>query len=278
VLILDQPPELVLPERYREGCPAIIRPNVDLARYFPVEVDRRTRRAIVSELVKQGRVEQGAIPFGMFVRKGVQTLTYNSETHDAASTAGSLAVPAATAAGDLLVMHFRATNAASATPGDPSPSGWTKIGHNASVTTGSTRIRHVFFFKIAIASEPSVPLSGTNVTACRRAITLFKGDVVITSATAGDFQTQVTASDPTAQVVPAAVVPLPFVVFGSWWDDGGNAVSPRTMSPAKDAEIAQNTSGYFGWRVSNSSPVDVTVDTDDNGDVNVLSSFWVRAA
>lgn len=56
-----EPPKLWIPER-----PAIIRPGIDIARYFPVDLDRHARRAIVSELIKSGRVEKGAIPFGMF--------------------------------------------------------------------------------------------------------------------------------------------------------------------------------------------------------------------
>lgn len=70
-----EPPKLWIPER-----PAIIRPGVDLARYFPVELDRHSRRAIVSELVKTGRVEKGAIPFGMFSKAPITlspfSLTY----------------------------------------------------------------------------------------------------------------------------------------------------------------------------------------------------------
>ncbi len=53
---LAQPPSLILPDHYLANRPAIIRPGLDVARYFPVEIDRKTRRAIVSDLVSKGRL------------------------------------------------------------------------------------------------------------------------------------------------------------------------------------------------------------------------------
>lgn len=66
MIILDTPPTLILPDHYQSNRPAIIRPVGDLASYFPVELDRKTRRAIVADLVKRGDIDKAAIPFGMF--------------------------------------------------------------------------------------------------------------------------------------------------------------------------------------------------------------------
>lgn len=70
MIVLDAPPQLILPER-----PAIIRPGVDIERYFPFDMNRHDRRAVIKELVDAGRLppEQArqvtramAIPFGQF--------------------------------------------------------------------------------------------------------------------------------------------------------------------------------------------------------------------
>lgn len=73
MIILDQAPELILPAHYRDARPAIIRPGVNPDTFFPVQWDRKNRRAFVSELVKTGRIDRDdavkiatAIPFGFF--------------------------------------------------------------------------------------------------------------------------------------------------------------------------------------------------------------------
>lgn len=64
VIELPALPDLIFPEHYQANRPAIIRPGVDLKSYFPVDFDRRTRRAVLAELAKTGRVE-AAFPFAM---------------------------------------------------------------------------------------------------------------------------------------------------------------------------------------------------------------------
>lgn len=75
MITLDVPPKLILPDHYQSNRPAIIRPGVDPANFFPVEIDRKTRRAIVSKLAKLGltddraeavKMVDAAILFGMF--------------------------------------------------------------------------------------------------------------------------------------------------------------------------------------------------------------------
>lgn len=79
MIILDQPPNIFLPQR-----PAIIRPVTDIAGYFPVDFDRATRRAITSNLAIRGlvecrsgaasNIEQAAIPFGMFAARPISSI------------------------------------------------------------------------------------------------------------------------------------------------------------------------------------------------------------
>lgn len=93
MITLDTPPAIILPDHYHAKRPAIIRPGVDLANYFPVEIDRKTRRAIVAELIKAGAIEdrselrrevEAAIPFGMFAKRG-NIIETNFEATDSVS-------------------------------------------------------------------------------------------------------------------------------------------------------------------------------------------------
>lgn len=61
-MLLDLPPQLILPEHYEARRPAIIRPEVDPRRYFPVELTRAERRAIVAELRRSGRLDKAMLP------------------------------------------------------------------------------------------------------------------------------------------------------------------------------------------------------------------------
>lgn len=86
MIALDVPPKLILPDHYQGGRPAVIRPGVDLASYFPVEIDRKTRRAIVADLVglgaaddrrKAAKLVEAAIPFGVFASPQSLIEAYN---------------------------------------------------------------------------------------------------------------------------------------------------------------------------------------------------------
>lgn len=55
--MIELPPPLILPAHFEGNRPAIIRPAIDLARYFPVQISRGERRAILAELRRAGRVE-----------------------------------------------------------------------------------------------------------------------------------------------------------------------------------------------------------------------------
>lgn len=56
------PPALILPSHYEAHRPAIIRPEVDPLRYFPVALTRSERRAVIAELRRSGRVVDGQLP------------------------------------------------------------------------------------------------------------------------------------------------------------------------------------------------------------------------
>ena len=50
------------------------------------------------------------------------------------------------------------------------------------------------------------------------------------------------------------------------------------MSPAKDGEVANGTTPYLAYKVYNSSPANVSVDMDDEGDGNTLQSCYIEVA
>jgi hypothetical protein len=55
--MIDQPPPLILPDHWAAKRPAIIRPELDPQRHFPVQIGRAERRAVQTELLRQGRAD-----------------------------------------------------------------------------------------------------------------------------------------------------------------------------------------------------------------------------
>ena len=96
---LELPPQLILPSHYAGNRPAIIRPELDLARYFPVQISRGERRAILAELRRAGRTDAnlpgmvpvvvggGLAPFSWAFR-GSHTDTANATTYSGGSWDG----------------------------------------------------------------------------------------------------------------------------------------------------------------------------------------------
>jgi hypothetical protein len=152
----SEPPKLWIPER-----PAIIRPGINLSKYFPVEIDQSTRQAIVSELVKRkvddNRSEvikqiEAAIPFGMFKPASIivpTTIGISSIVFLSSGTA-NLTYPSGITSGDTLVIIA----AAAAASGDQTlntPSTFTSL--NAQLTDGGDIRASYVFHKTATGSE-----------------------------------------------------------------------------------------------------------------------------
>lgn len=160
MIIFDNPPNLILPEYYEAKHPAIIRPDVDIASYMPVEFDKKTRRAIIKELKKlnalNNRFEvnkliEAAIPFGAFASVRPITIVTTATTDLAGgSNIGTHTVnmPSSIAAGNLLVA-FCCTQGSKTSL---TSSGWTVSGNVATGTANADR-RIYMLTKTATGSE-----------------------------------------------------------------------------------------------------------------------------
>lgn len=189
-----------------------------------------------------------------------------AQVDSATSSAETITVPAGVIAGDLLVLLDNAQGAT--VPTTVIPSGFTSIGN---INDGG-QARQILSYKIADGSEASALLTGMNSTSETKALYVFRGNTRILSASPLSVNGQATTGNPTAQTVTAGAGVVPLVVIGGY---GANAaVSPRTMTPAKDGEINSSTVMYLAYKIYNISPADVSVDMDDEG-INYLQSCYI---
>lgn len=169
MIILDTPPTLILPDHYQANRPAIIRPVGDLANFFPVEIDRKTRRAIVSKLAKLGLIDDraeaakmvdAAIPFGMFGKTIPFSLTFidvlvnNSDTSSYSFGSVTLSDPG------LLVYLFSARSASnSAVTWTGSTIAGNSVALHASLSNGGADLQAMAVGAVAVPAG-SISISG----------------------------------------------------------------------------------------------------------------------
>lgn len=163
-------------------------------------------------------------------------------------------------------------------PTEFTPDGWNKIG--AFSDSVDQTARHTYFWRISDGFDPNFPFD-TSAQGVRRAIALFKPNRPLDYCISSGFTSEATSGNPAAQVQASGASTVdPLIVFGSYAESTGAVVNPRTMSPAKDAEIDLSVSSwhFFAWRVINvgGSFADTTIDMDDEGAYNMLASFIIR--
>lgn len=137
---LDLPPQLILPDHYEARRPAIIRPDVDPGRYFPVGLTRGERRAIVAELRRAGRLDEAFLP-GMVpvVSAGAPSIeavwidTAFSVTNASSFNFGNFTAPAG---GLMVVLYLCSTGSASNVVSSISIGGTVGTLHAASTSSG----------------------------------------------------------------------------------------------------------------------------------------------
>ncbi len=212
------------------------------------------------------------------------------ETESLVQGSTTLTLPAGIQAGDLIVVLDVVMG--NTVPSAVTPSGFT-LALNTSFSN-TTSVRSVLLYKIAAGTE-----SSTNITLMTarvddngdppvqgecavRIAAVFRGSSAITGVTVASTNAQGTSGNPTAQTVTASGGTPPLIVFGVYEDAVVNngeiagAVGTRTMSPAKDAEITTASTGvYLAYKIYNETPVDVSVDMNDEGNVNMLQSLYM---
>lgn len=210
-----------------------------------------------------------------FVRTAVATggdpLTSIVQQASATSAAATIVCPADIQAGDLLVLSDNAFNF-SGSPTAVIPAGFTSIVNT--VLTGGVGVqRAIISYKIANGSEASATLTGMDADLERKILLVFRGDIAIASASPNVFGAEGTTGDPVQQNVSASGATSPLVILASY-ASVLNAIDPRTFSPAKDGEVAGDTAFYLAWKIYNSSPSDVTVDMENEGE-SILQSGYI---
>lgn len=276
MITLDAPPKLILPDHYQASRPAIIRPVGDLARYFPVELDRKQRRAIVAELVKRGAVDdraeaskliEAAIPFGMFATAPIPvTLTY---VDNSTSLAATITVPAGAANNDIAVLFD-----ASTTTGSPTvPSGFTLL----SDTTSS--IRTILSWGVLSGSPGGTTLTGLAASAAKSLI-IFRPNRPINNGYASTFNTQATTGDPASQTVTGTGLDPAVLYLAALSRTGTTPHTFTTVSPAMTQFSTGSTSRSIrsAYRIENTTPNNQTVDcgTGSGGTTIAMHSGLIR--
>jgi hypothetical protein len=188
---------------------------------------------------------------------------------------GAITSSAPIQAGDLLVVLGESSIVAGGAAAFPP--GFSPGVQAFNTTTAKSGI----FFKIATGTE------GTSVTGFSAGgsspiafnlLYVFRGNVPIAAAMAGSPAFEATANNPAAQLVAAAGGTPPLIVLGGYLANA--ALDPRGMTPAKDGEInvvLGALNAYLAYKIYNSSPVNVTVDMDDEG-TNELYSCYVSCS
>ena len=180
-------------------------------------------------------------------------------------------------AGDLIAVWDYA--AGTSLPADATPSGF----DTAITVTDGTNVRGKLHYKIADGSEASASVNGLDGNTREGKLTyVFRGNIPITVATPADAASQITGSDPTAQVVNASGGQAPLIVFGCYVVGSGGTVDPRTFSTTKDGEIQVTGAGggdiWLAYKIYNSAPADTTIDMADEGAGNVLASCYIECS
>lgn len=202
----------------------------------------------------------------------------STTSSNSATVTGSASI----VAGDLLVLLDAVWNLGANPPASSVPTGFTSIVTSSLGTANATRA--TLSFKIATGAEASASITGmTGTGGASKILTVFRGNVAITSASALDPEQTSTDANPAALTVNASSGTPPLVVVAGY--SSSAAVNPRTFtvggSAAKDGE--QNGTGtllddWLAWKIYNSSPADVVIDMDDEGLSNTLVAAYIQCA
>ena len=196
------------------------------------------------------------------------TIAFQTSAHSVASTVTWPTI----AAGDLAVLLDRAVNS-SGVPSNVVPTGFTQAGSPLAYSGGI--IRTNLNYKILDGSE-SGSLTGMDGSFNEfKILTIFRPNRTINSVTIAGAALQWTDGNPAAQVCSANGQATPLLLFGAATSQGTSAAF-STASPSFDSTITTSDGrGIKGYKVYNSSPADHTIDMNDLGGNNVLSSWYM---
>lgn len=200
---------------------------------------------------------------------GGRILEYRSHTHTVVSST-DITIPSGIRAGDLLIAM-----ANSDAPTAPvTPSGWTLIAaDNSLASLGDVNT----VAKISDGTETGSLQMFTNANETGRGIVLALKGGVNSLGSIVDAEADATGSNPSAQVKNASTLGnLPFVVLAFY--SSTTSVDPRTFTGDTPDGEEGGTEAWVKWRFYGvgSSPVDITIDMDDEGSGNGLASAIIE--
>lgn len=203
-----------------------------------------------------------------------QALTFVAS---ATGTGTTVTVPGSAAAGDLAFI-FDSSGIPAGTPTKVVPSGFAEL---ATALNGTSEARQVISWKRLVAADLGAAITGMDGTAGYREkiMLVFRPVGGFYRAVAPTWGAENTNNNPTAQVVSAAGVVCPLIVFGAVTCISTKTIPFSTASPAFDAEVyldGGTTALRVGYKVYNSAPADHTIDMNDLGNGNALFSGLIR--
>lgn len=191
----------------------------------------------------------------------------------ATANAADITIPASAQEGDLAIL-FDSPNG-SPQPSYVLPSGWTELAHETDSDIDNTR-RTVISRRVLGAGEGGASITGMSGSGTSRKIMLvFRPTGSIGAVTRQDYASEWTSGNPAGQTANGASGAVPLIVLAHW--RAGNAISPRTASPAV-TEVTANNTHFAGYAIYNSSPADHAFDMDDEGGANLLQSFYLEVS
>lgn len=192
------------------------------------------------------------------------------------SNSDTVNAPSGLQAGDLLIMMDWARDSG-ALPTTAIPTGFTAVTGGNFTSTASGNNRMIASYGISDGTETSFTGMAPGDSNTEKVILAFRPDQPINAVVTSTPLTQGTTGNPTAQVVTASGGTPPLVVLGMYASSG--TIDVRTMTPTKTGEVGTATeSGYIAYANYNSSPVDTTVDMNDEGAMNMMESFYLSVS
>lgn len=179
--------------------------------------------------------------------------------------------------GDLIVFSSFIVDNGGTIPAYTPPgfTSWLSIGNLVEISNYRSRLQVAY--KIADGTEVSVPGRGGMESEITNAVT-FRPDHPIQSIFASGTSGQNTQGNPTPITIDSNLAKTPCIAFGFY--ASAAAVSPRTMSPAKDGEEGSNPDegSWIAWKFffEGTAPVSISIDQDDEGNLNTIIGGYLE--
>jgi len=210
--------------------------------------------------------------FGAASLSGYQTLSgirLVSETLTSGNN--NFSIPSSAAVGDIAVL-VDFVGAPGSVPTTAVPAGWTSVVNTADAAVANWRA--ISSYKLLVAGDPGATFSGMSGFSFNRKILLvFRNASNTSTVSAFSAAGEITAGDPTAQVVTSSGGIVPVIVIAFY--GSGGTITGETFTPARTGEFSPNAFNIVAYKFFLTAPVNVTVDMGDYG-TNVMQSYYLQ--